>query len=144
MSKRKQKQEASSSKGVVIFMVITVLIVIGFIVSNGSGNSTSTNANSAPSNAVTVTGDKQIVEITARGGYTPGSVSAKAGVPTILRMNSNGASGCERALRIASLGVSKTLPTNGNTDIDLGTQSAGAKIKGSCSMGMYTFVVNFI
>ena len=86
---------------------------------------------------------KQIIEITASGGYYPESVDAKAGIQSILRIKSDNAYGCERAFRIPALGVSETLPINGFTDIALGSQQKGTTILGTCSMGMYTFNIFF-
>lgn len=86
--------------------------------------------------------EKQIVEITAKGGYNPRVSTAKAGIPTILRINTNGTFDCSSSVRIPSLGISKYLPQSGVTDIDLGTNQAGT-LYGSCGMGMYPFQINF-
>jgi len=88
--------------------------------------------------------DQQIIEVTANSrGYSPRKIEAKAGVPTILVMKSDGAYGCERSFNIPSLNVSEILPENGETRFDLGTQDAGTKIVGVCSMGMYSFQIIF-
>ena len=87
---------------------------------------------------------QQIVEVTARsGGYWPRKIEAKAGVPTILVMKSDGAYGCERAFNIPDLNISEILPENGQTEFDLGTQAKGTKLLGVCSMGMYYFQIFF-
>ena len=141
------KQE--SSKPFVIVLVITVIVIVGFIavlgiLSKNSGNPDVVGASTnTTSNTVSTTGDKQIVEVTAKGGYSPNVITAKAGVPTTLKMISNGAYGCERAFRISSLGIAQNLPVNGEIEFDLGTQTAGSKIRAACSMGMYSFTINF-
>ena len=84
----------------------------------------------------------QIIEITAKGGYTPRVSIAKAGIPTILRFNTNGTFDCSSSVRIPSLDIFKYLPQSGTTDIDLGIQSAGT-LNGSCGMGMYPFEIQF-
>lgn len=84
----------------------------------------------------------QIIEITAKGGYTPRSSIAKANVPTILRINTNGTFDCSSSVRIPSLGIFQNLPQSGVTDINLGTNGAG-KLYGTCGMGMYPFEINF-
>jgi plastocyanin domain-containing protein len=84
----------------------------------------------------------QVIEISAKGGYEPASQIAKAGVPTVLRVKTDGAYDCSTALRIPSLRVSKQLPPTGETLIDLGTQQAGT-LRGTCSMGMYSFAIDF-
>jgi plastocyanin domain-containing protein len=85
---------------------------------------------------------KQIVEITARGGYQPRVSIAKAGISTILRFNTNGTFDCSASVRIPSLDISKLLPQSGSTDIDIGSQQV-ATLNGSCGMGMYPFQVEF-
>lgn len=87
---------------------------------------------------------QQIVEVIAgSGGYSPRKIEAKAGIPTILVMKSEGAYGCERAFNIPDLNVSEILPENGQTEFDLGTQAKGTKLLGVCSMGMYSFQIFF-
>ena len=94
-------------------------------------------------NNVSMVDGKQIIEIRAKGGYLPRVTTAKAGMPTTLRVNTSGTFDCSSAIRIPSLKVSKNLPANGVTDIDLGTLSAGA-ISGNCSMGMYPFEIQVV
>ena len=122
-------------------IVIVLLVIFGFLIS-GSGRIEEIKGK-ATTNEIDESG-KQIIDVTVKGGYFPKRIEAKAGVPTTLRMNSNGAFGCERALGIAKLGISKTLPTDGVTEFDLDSQEAGTSLTGSCSMGMYTFKINFI
>jgi hypothetical protein len=87
---------------------------------------------------------QQIIEVTASsGGYSPRKIEAKAGIPTILVIKSEGAYGCERAFNIPDLNVSEILPENGQTEFDLGAQSKGTKLVGVCSMGMYYFQIFF-
>lgn len=141
--KNKNMQETTTINGTGILIGITVIVVIGFVFLIGSGNNNSADVKGASSNVVSTSGDKQIIEVTVSGGYSPRTINAKAGVPTIIRMKSDGAYGCERAFRIPSLGISKTLPASGNTDIEITSQNAGTSLRGSCSMGMYSFVINF-
>lgn len=84
----------------------------------------------------------QIIEITAKGGYSPRKSIAKAGIPTILRFNTNGTFDCSSSVRIPSMNIFKYLPQSGTTDIDLGTQQDGV-LNGSCGMGMYPFEIDF-
>lgn len=92
--------------------------------------------------AATVENGVQVVNLVAKGGYSPATTDAKAGLPTVLRVATNGTYDCSSAIRIPSLSVSQNLPPNGTTDISLGTPAAGT-LKGTCSMGMYRFAVNF-
>ncbi len=89
---------------------------------------------------VSIVDGTQIIELRARGGYSPKLSVAKAGMPTVLRVNTEGTFDCSAAIRIPSLKVSKMLPANGSTDIDLGTLEAGS-INGNCAMGMYPFEI---
>jgi hypothetical protein len=105
-----------------------------------TAGSTETTASSQTTNQDT----KQVITVTAKsGGYLPRKIEAKAGVPTILVMKSDGAYGCERAFNIPDLNISKILPENGQTEFDLGTQAKGTKLVGVCSMGMYYFQIIF-
>jgi len=91
---------------------------------------------------VSMVDGRQIVEITAKGGYQPKVSQAKANLPTMLRFKTEGTFDCSSSVRISSLGVEKTLPQSGTTDIDIGLAEAGV-LQGSCGMGMYPFAVNF-
>ena len=91
---------------------------------------------------VSVVGSKQIIEITAKGGYVPRATLAKAGIPTILRFNTNGTFDCSSSVRIPSMNITKLLPNSGTTDIDLGSPQVGT-LQGTCGMGMYRFSVEF-
>jgi plastocyanin domain-containing protein len=126
-------------KATVISIVIAIVLIGGaFMLANNSGGTNST----ANANNVSIVDGKQIIEITARGGYQPRNSVAKAGVPTIIRFETSGTFDCSSSIRIPSLNIFKSLPQTGSTDIDVGTQSVG-KLVGSCGMGMYPFSVEF-
>ncbi|HEY5500746.1 MAG TPA: cupredoxin domain-containing protein [Candidatus Humimicrobiaceae bacterium] len=114
-----------------------------------TGSSTETTAPAETTSQTTKPQTQQTVEVTAKtGGYYPGKIEAKAGVPTILIMKSEGAYGCERAFNIFDPNTKKVLqseilPENGQTKFDLGTQAKGTKLFGVCSMGMYYFQMSF-
>ena len=131
---------------ILAIIAATVLIVLALVLtSSGGGNlkqNTDTPAEVASVNNVSVIDGKQIIEIQAKGGYTPRKSIAKAGIPTILRMNTKGTFDCSSFVRIPSMNISKSLPQSGVTDIDLGTQNAGT-LNGSCGMGMYPFEIEF-
>ncbi len=126
-------------KATVLSIIIAIVLIGGaFMLANNSGGAGST----ANANNVSIVEGKQIIEITARGGYQPRNSVAKAGVPTIIRFATNGTFDCSSSVRISSLNIFKSLPQTGSTDIDVGTQSVG-KLVGSCGMGMYPFSVEF-
>lgn len=93
-----------------------------------------------PINNVSVNDGKQIVEITAKGGYLPRKSVVSAGMPTVLRINTKGTFDCSSSVRIPSMNISQNLPPSGVTDIDLGVLSQGV-LDGTCSMGMYPFEI---
>ncbi|MBP9772126.1 MAG: hypothetical protein KBD16_04390 [Candidatus Pacebacteria bacterium] len=84
----------------------------------------------------------QVVDITAKGGYSPRKSIAKAGIPTIVRFTTSGTFDCSAALRIPSEDVNVTLPPSGTTDVDIGVPKPGV-LSGSCGMGMYPFEIEF-
>ena len=96
----------------------------------------------ASANNVSIIDGKQIIEITAKGGYLPVKSAAKAGIPTVLRVDTNGTFDCSSSVRIPNMQISKNLPAAGTTDIDLGNPKLGL-LQGTCSMGMYPFEIDF-
>lgn len=95
-----------------------------------------------PGNNVSIVDGKQIVEIRAKGNYSPRKSVAKAGIPTILRFNTEGTFDCTSVMRIPSMNITKNLPPSGSTDIDLGSPAV-ATLQGTCGMGMYPFEIEF-
>lgn len=130
-------------QSVVSSILISGLIIAGAIIlvnsDNGGSRSPSDTQNA---NNVSIVDGKQIIEIKAKGGYTPRTSIAKAGVPTALRFNTRGTFDCSSLVRIPRLNITEYLPPNGVTDIDLGTQTFGL-LQGYCGMGMYPFEINF-
>ncbi len=126
-------------KATIISVIVAVVLIGGaFLVAKG-GNDTSQVANA---NNVSIVDGKQIIEISAKGGYQPRKSIAKAGIPTVIRFNTKGTFDCSSSVRIPSMGISKSLPQTGSTDIDIGTQKV-ATLQGTCGMGMYPFEVEF-
>lgn len=93
---------------------------------------------------VTMEGSSQIIDIRAKGGYSPKITNAQAGVPTILRVKTDGTYDCSSAITIPKLGYSKVLESAGVVDIPIPAQEAGSTLQGMCSMGMYNFSVTFL
>ncbi len=85
----------------------------------------------------------QYVTIEAKGGYSPSVSTAKAGIPTKLVIKTDSTFDCSLALVIRSIGYQKVLSQTGEETIDLGTPEEGTPLQGTCSMGMYSFKVNF-
>lgn len=93
--------------------------------------------------SVTMVEGVQVVEMQAKGGYFPSSVTLQAGVPTLVRMNSSGTYDCSASLQIPQIDYSVFLPATGVTEIEIPAQAAGTTIQGLCSMGMYGFKLIF-
>lgn len=121
------------------FFIVTIIFGGMFLLIRGN---LSTGTEEVAGNNVTMVDGVQIIEITAKGGYQPRVSVAKAGVPTTIRFTTKGTFDCSSSIRIPSLNISKILPSNGSTDISLGTSEAGT-LKGSCGMGMYPFEIQF-
>ena len=124
---------------ILISIIAVGVLITGAIMFSG-GSSSSKNIPTKEN--VSVVENKQIIEITAKGGYIPRASLAKAGMPTILRFNTNGTFDCSSSVRIPSMNITKLLPNSGTTDIDLGVQKVGI-LQGTCGMGMYPFQVDF-
>ena len=133
-------------KTYVTIAIIMVLIVGGYFVLKGKSQNAnanySQNYSSAPAGNVTIEDGKQIIEIKAKGGYSPKTSVAKAGIPTILRFDTDGTFDCSSSVRIPAINISKSLPISGVTNIELGNQNAGT-LRGTCGMGMYPFEIDF-
>jgi Cu+-exporting ATPase len=86
---------------------------------------------------------KQIIEITAKDGYSPSLIQAKAGIPILLKVKTQDTEDCSTAFTIPSFGIQAGLPATGVTEFDLPAQKAGDSIEGSCQMGMNHFTIEF-
>lgn len=125
-------------KSTIISIVVALSLVGGVLVlTRSSDGGAVSNVNN-----VTVVDGKQIIEIKAKGGYLPRKSIAQAGLPTILRFDTNGTFDCSSSVRVPSLKIVKTLPQTGVTDIDIGVGQPGT-LQGMCGMGMYPFEVEF-
>jgi plastocyanin domain-containing protein len=123
-------------------LVIAILLIGGaVIIKNRSSNEE--NSEIQISSNVSIENGIQIIDIDVRSGYyAPRLTYANKDLPTKLRMNSVDSYGCERAFRIPSLNISSELPPDGLTEFELGRPTRS--ILGTCSMGMYTFLIKFI
>ena len=131
----------------IILSVLVVLWLVRWINSfqnNKKLNTQSSTSTWTPSSSnIVFAQGRQEVTITAGHGYEPKLTTAKAGVPTTLKLQGKNAFGCESSVRIASLNYAKNLDANGSDTITLPEQKAWDTINGTCSMGMYKFQVKF-
>lgn len=140
------KQNTNSNTLIIVVAIIIASLIIGSAIYFSGSKQRSEQGveeeNVVNANNVSIVDGKQIIEITAKGGYRPAHSVAKAGIPTILRLNTNGTFDCTSIVRIPSLNISQNLPISGSTDISLGTQKATV-LQGTCGMGMYPFDITF-
>ncbi len=125
----------------IIAVIIGGAFVIGAFVL--SQDKTTAPVDAQTENNVTVENGKQIVTISAKGGYLPRISEAKADMPTTLRVDTNGTFDCSASLNIPSMNYQKNLPATGVTDIEIPAQKAGSTFEGLCGMGMYKFQIAF-
>lgn len=127
-----------------ISIVCTIALIGGIFVFKKSydGSNTAGTASVASDNIQMADG-KQIITVKAKGGYSPRITNAKAGMPTILKVNTQGTFDCSSALTIPTLSYRKNLPPSGETIVEIPAQQAGTSMKGLCAMGMYNFTINF-
>lgn len=93
--------------------------------------------------AVSTSDGRQVIDISAKGGYSPRLVIAKAGMPTILRVSTKGTFDCSASLVIPKLSYQKFLQPSGTEDIIIAPEQAQGTLQGLCSMGMYNFQIKF-
>ena len=122
-----------------VAVLVAALVIGGAILFTGKSSPQPSGGNA---DNVSMVDGKQVIEINVKGGYSPKQTTAKAGVPTIIKFNTNGTFDCSSGVRIPSMGISKTLPPSGTTEVDLGTPTV-ATLQGVCVMGMYSFQIAF-
>lgn len=128
----------------IIALIIGSTFIVGAFFLSGKETPTTIITDKAqPQNNVTVEGGKQIVTISAKGGYLPRISEAKADMPTTLQIETNGTFDCSSVLSIPSLDYQKNLPPTGITEVDIPPQPAGSTFEGLCGMGMYRFEIAF-
>ena len=121
------------------WIIISILFAGALI---GAGFYFSEPAGEARVDNVSIIDGKQVIEIKAKGGYQPRVSFAKAGIPTIIRFDTEGTFDCSSSVRIAGMDILRLLQRSGTTDIDIGVQEANT-LQGSCGMGMYPFEIEF-
>lgn len=86
----------------------------------------------------------QGAEITVgANGYSPNYIKVRLGSPVTIKLTSKDAYSCASAFRIPTLGISKNLGPNESYVFEFTPEKVG-KIPFTCSMGMYTGVIEVI
>ena len=138
----RERRAAEVGRGKTLFFVIgsigiAIILIIGsfYFSRRGEGET---------SGFAEMVGDKQVVTILAKGGYSPRVVLAKAGVPTLLKMETKGTYDCSASFVLPSLNIQTFLPPSGVKEFTIPPQEAGKEVRGLCSMGMYGFTIKFV
>lgn len=143
MSQHSQKKEKQSPMNVsMLIAVIISVILIGWAISY-TGAKQGSGIASAGAATSTIIDGKQFIDITAKGGYSPRVVVAKAGMPTTIRMTTNGTYDCSATVVIPKLSYRQFLQPSGTATIDIPADQATGTLQGLCGMGMYNFQIRF-
>ncbi len=131
----------------ITIVIITISIVIAIVVwvKIYKKNNPSTVPNAISWSNVVVTNNKQEITVIASAwqGYIPRVTTAKAWIPTTLKLQAKNSYWCESAVRIPQLSYSKNLDPNWSDIVNLWEQKAWAILNGTCAMGMYNFQIKF-
>lgn len=130
-------------KAITISIILAGILIGGAIIYANRGEQSAGVETPENINNVSIVDGKQIIEISARGGYSPRITMAKANMPTVIRMSTKGSFDCSSAVSIPSLGYRANLPPTGTTDIEVPAQKSGSTLQGLCAMGMYNFQIKF-
>lgn len=129
---------SKQTKNIIISCVVA-LALIGL--AYGATKISVSDGGEGVSDAVSIVDGKQYIDITAKGGYSPRVVRAKANMPTVLRVTTKNTFDCSIAFTIPELGVRKMLGTTGVNEFDIPPQGVGKQMFATCSMGMYNFKI---
>ena len=131
----------------IVWMVLAAALVgAAGIVAWHNNTQSSAPAATSPAESLPGTGaatGKQLIEVAVKEGYNPRAVEARAGVPVVLKMKTDGTYDCSATFMIPDLGMRAQLPSSGVTDIEIPAQKAGTNLVGTCGMGMYSLEIKF-
>lgn len=126
-------------------LTVASIIIAGALMGGAVilSQSTPNDRKAGPVGNASIVNGKQVVVVTAKGGYSPVTSIAKADMQTTLRVQTSGTFDCSSALTIPALGYRVSLPPTGVTEIEIPPQKAGTNLRGLCAMGMYNFSIDF-
>lgn len=85
--------------------------------------------------AATATGGRQLARILVRGGYEPGVIRVKRGIPVQLEFDRQETSSCSDEVLLPAFGIRRFLPPFQKTVVELTPTEAG-EFDISCGMSM--------
>ncbi len=130
-------------KSTIVSLIIGAgLIILALIFASGSSTSNGVR-DTANANNVHMENGQQVIELNAKGGYSPQTSYAKADIQSTLRIRTNGTFDCSSFVVIPSIGFRDSLPQTGEKDVVIPPQKAGSTLQGFCGMGMYNFKIQF-
>lgn len=126
---------------IIISIVLSGLLIGGafLLMSPKSG----VDSERAAAGAVSIVDGTQIIDISAKSGYSPRMIVAKEGRATILRVTTRGTFDCSASVVIPKLSYQKFLQPSGTEDIAITAEQAHGTLQGLCAMGMYNFEITF-
>ncbi len=129
------------------FKVAAVAIILlalynlkGAIVLSG----TSLNLSSEPVTSTTVTSNSDLTIQIGPSGYSPRSLSVKAGEKVKINLKNINGYTCAQSFTIPKLGIQKVVAPGEEGVVEFTAPSKPGKLVFSCSMGMYTGVINIL
>ncbi|MDO8552282.1 MAG: cupredoxin domain-containing protein [bacterium] len=125
------------NKSILVSICVSLLLIFGAVWFAGRQSGPDS------SSVVSIVGGRQLIDISAKGGYSPRVVVAKAGMPTLLRVSTRGTFDCSASLVIPKLRYQKFLSSTGTEEIPISPEQAQGTMQGLCSMGMYNFRITF-
>jgi len=112
-------------KSIILSIIAAAVIIGGSIwLSNSRGLNAGSGDSASAKTTSTIVDGKQYIDITARGGYSPRRITAKAGMPAIIRMKTEGTFDCSSFLVIPAIDYRNNLPQSGVTEIPLPEKAA--------------------
>ena len=115
-------------------------VTLSTLLASVTGATTTADVAKAPAAAVGADGVQTLLIEARDTSFSPKLTRARAGVPTVLTVRTNGTQGCTRGLIVPSANIQRVLPETGDTRIELGSLEAGT-LRYTCSMGMYGGVI---
>ena len=111
-------------------VLIGAVLLIGLIVWWFFGNRKTSETEA------TMSTDKQQVEVTVNGGYTPNTVVLQQGVPASIVFDRKDSSGCFSHVVFPDFGINEELPVGEQHSIDIDTSKPG-EYQYACGMNMF-------
>lgn len=128
------------NKQIILSLLITVALIGGAVFLTRDNSKENSLGDTA---SIEMVDGKQIINMSAKGGYSPRIINAKAGIDTVIKMKTEGTFDCSASLVIPEISYQKLLSPTGTEEIEISKDKAKGTMQGLCSMGMYNFQIKF-